>query len=189
MIATVAYIDGDIEDGRYTIHIALIDTRSGAIKGSTEVDIENDGVAKFDLRDTDAMTIDTGRYDLADGQRAFGLRLHTGTLPTCAEGKETNFLYLFLPQRNTLRAVLKGLPTRYSRLYKGDTCGTGGNAPEFDNFDFSLAISPHSSHGLSDLTLSTVSMPLKHRFSYSLHYNGKEYPIQGFSQKFYDKFL
>lgn len=131
-------------------------------------------------------SLDTGRYQLAPGTRAFGLRAQYSDPRTLAPQGETT-LRLFVRDGNALRRVLDGLVMAAQESRLQGTCG--GASTEVSR---GIDIGPTASHGYADLIVtSTVkvtenamsggrcveqALPLRTE-SATLHYDGGEYVI------------
>ncbi|QUJ69392.1 hypothetical protein KDD30_21745 (plasmid) [Photobacterium sp. GJ3] len=70
----------------------------------------------------DSIWIDTAKYDLAENQRAFGVRLDIGYSPRCADGGESDYLTLFLQDGTHLKPVLKNIAMSTWSNYNGIAC-------------------------------------------------------------------
>lgn len=86
---------------------AVVDTRRRAVQSFYRATLEQD--AGLRVSDT-SLWIDTARYDLAPGVRAFGVRMDIGYSPQCAEGGTSHYLTLFVPDKHRLRPVLMTKP-------------------------------------------------------------------------------
>lgn len=99
-----------------------------------------------------ALQIDTGRYNLAPGIRALGVRMNIGYSPKCAEGGESNYLSLFVEEGTQLKPVLKDLPMSIWTITEGSNgCGSGDAAYTMDSVELTLAIAPALTNGWHDL--------------------------------------
>lgn len=97
------------------------------------------------------ITIDTARYRLAPGVRAFGVRTsHSGS--SRANPASDTTLYLYVQQQGTLRQVITGLVTS-STHGEWDTSCNG----EFEQTERTIEIGKTVSHGFADLLVRTVT--------------------------------
>lgn len=194
--------------GRYIVVLPL--QRESASPGSTGFDLDVLVVQQADngntdrarvtsrLFETDALVedavritdihIDTSRYTLARGVRAFGLRVrHSGSSRNNPYANEE--LRLYVPDGGQLRKVLNGLETTRERGNSDINCsGT------FEQLRTSITVSHEaSSNGLADLVVSQTRMtshaetnaegqcldrqqPATFKTT-TLHYDGSRYPI------------
>lgn len=96
----------------------------------------------------DSLAFDTARYDLADGRRAFGIRIEREGASRANPFDETS-LRLFVVEGDTLRMVLDGLSVNRSSGEWDTSC-----AGEFNERAVSLAIGKAQSKGYRDLIAS-----------------------------------
>jgi hypothetical protein len=99
-----------------------------------------------------SLHIDTARYNLAPGVRAFGVRMNIGYGPRCAEGGESNYLSLFVEEGKQLKPVLKDLPMSMWSITEGSNgCGYSDTAYTMDSAALTLTVSPSVTNGRHDL--------------------------------------
>jgi hypothetical protein len=137
------------------------------------------------------LTIDTARYNLAPGQRAFGVRMGIGYSPRCAEGGENDYLTLFVEEKTQLKPVLKNFAMNSWQITEGSNgCGYGTEDFTTDNVNLVLGVAKSSTNGWHDLEVTerhetermsgSAEETVPDKKSYSkllgkLRMNGKEY--------------
>lgn len=159
----------------YDLDIAIFDIATGSIvSNALEVaSIPSDAIHFDDLR------IDTGRYILAEGRRAFGIRtVHSPHCYGCFS--RTEELALYLPNGQRISKVL-ATQVGEDRIEPSKRCPDGVNSNRT-----SLAVSSGKSHGMADVLLSTMttfycndeqSKPAKSTKVLTLHFDGQVYPM------------
>ena len=130
----------------------------------------------------DALWLDTARYDLVDGMRAFGVIQRTGYSPPCADGHRTGTLTLYLIEGETLRPVFGMDMARTLTLQ-------GGCYSEVDTVQqeasISIALADTTTHGFRDLWISAdIRGPAPRRFRAKVSYNGDRYDTRDWEQAF-----
>ena len=177
----------DAEDpsmGDYDLNLFIVKTGSShAYSRFSEKKAYSSDAMRFS-----GLAIDTGRYVLASGVRAFGvLASHSGSSRVSPYGETT--LKLFVHKKGRLQQVLAGLVVDQSRGEWDDNC-----AGEFAALHRAIDIGSGRSHGFSNLivrstvTASTnklinnecVEIPQKPLTqNLTLHFDGEKYVIPG----------
>lgn len=98
---------GDLREDEKGFVAAVVDTRRRAVQSLYRATLDEDAGIRVNDR---SLWIDTARYDLAPGVRAFGVRMDIGYSPRCADGGTSHYLTLFVPDKNRLRPVLLTKP-------------------------------------------------------------------------------
>lgn len=130
----------------------------------------------------DALWLDTARYDLAEGLRAFGVVQRTGYSPPCAEGRRTGTLTLYVIDGDTLRPVLGMDMTRTLTLQGG--CYSGIDTVQ-QEASISIELADATTHGFRDLWISAdIRGPSPRRFRAKVVYNGNRYDTRDWEQAF-----
>lgn len=173
-IAAFAY-DSGVEYQKSLI-VALIDikksrvvaTYSGVIQQSSGDTVEN-------------LKIDTARYDLAPGVRAFGVDVMQSLNIRCAIGGSGPYRTLYVQEGKNIRSILADQPMSRWGYYGGsnpcDDEGTGHEYTETDTFTigmtkeinngyYNLAINQTTSYSNSDKTKS---------ITWEYYYDGSKY--------------
>lgn len=139
--------------GSYDVDLLLVDAASERIQRHLKLEkaYESDAV-RFE-----GIAIDTARYRLAPGVRAFGLRAEH-SLHSSIGAYSEDHLSLFVETGSRLRRVLHDLVVyRYSGEFSGDQCFSG----TFTEIKRSVAIAPTRSHGFADLLVTTTTTEIE----------------------------
>ena len=178
-IVVAAYDRGTPYDKNLVV--ALVSTRVvAAFTGAIEEDASL-------MVGRDSLRLDTARYDLAPGVRAFGLDVSSAKAgPHCADGGSGAARTLFVRDGAALRPVLRGALLESWHVEGGttpcaeidpDTKGLG----EVVDTTTSLSMLPHVTHGFADIALtSTADARPRKRTRVVLHYDGSAYVGDGF---------
>lgn len=134
---------------------AVFDARRGGVESFYQDTVEED--ASIRVRDA-SLWLDTARYDLAAGVRAFGVRMDIGYGPRCADGGESQYLTLFVANGTRLRPVLKSQPMWLSQVLRwSDEPDTGACTPEvFAEANLSLSLGRTASKGWQNLDVTAT---------------------------------
>jgi hypothetical protein len=178
-IAIFAY-DAGVEYEKRLI-VVLVDTRKWRIVASYKGVIQED--AAMTVGD-DSFRIDTARYDIAPGVRAFGLDITNSYSQGCGDGGSGPVRTLFVQDGKEIKPILEDFYiSSWSYIQEGQSRCTGTDAPEeslYENRGYSLSVDTTSTNGYRDLLVTeTISRddgkktgePLR----YKLHYDGKKY--------------
>ena len=166
LIVAAAYAQD--EDDKNEI-VALVDIRRAAVRAAFTSVIVEDAVVKVG-----SFAIDTARYELAPGVRAFGVDFKSQAYVSAAwEFRRERERTLFIQEGARLRPVLVGFALTTWNAVPGSE-GRG----ELSNW--TIAIGATRSHGLADLVVTRTTEPdedgtpiLRERSV--LHYDGKTY--------------
>lgn len=188
VIAAFAYNAG----GEYekTLVIAVIDTRTNQIVTAYKSTIQEDSALTVGEK---SLRIDTARYDIAPGVRAFGIDITNSYHQGCVDGGLDTERTLYVPDHKTLRPVLKLYAISYWSYIQGGNPRCG--APEdiaviIENVGLTLEMNNAVTNGYRDIVVKGSSSrddgkPTgKGEFSYVLRYDGSEYPTDRMSQAF-----
>jgi hypothetical protein len=177
----------DAEEGRTGVVVAVIDARRRLLHRLHQQTIEDEAIIRVQ---SGSLSIDTARYNLAPGVRAFGVRMKIGYSPRCAEGAQDNYLTLFVEDGKQLRPVLSALPMSHWQAREGsNVCGDSEEGFEIDRTELSLALSSSSTGGWRDIDVvaralnevvqpdgTSVTRPGPPKVVDRLRKDGKEYP-------------
>ncbi len=156
----------------------------GQVKQQFEEIIEEDASIRIH---SSSMWLDTAPYILAEGERAFGVRLDIGYGPSCADGFRSRFLHLFRQHNGTFQRVMNGAPMLHTYIRKGVPC-----LPEKIDLEQGISyiqVLPGMSNGLHDLRVVTKAKTEtieqdgtsqtsgQRTLSTTLRFNGHEYPV------------
>ena len=190
VIAAFAYNNG-IEDEKLLV-VAVIDTRTNQIIASHKGSIQEDASLTVD---ENSLRIDTARYDLAPGVRAFGIDITNSHHQGCGDGGLDTERTLYVPDHKTLRPVLKLYAMSYWRYVQEGNGPCAPNVPEdvaeiIENVRLTLQMGDAVAHGYRDIVVGASSSrddgkPTgKGKFSYVLRYDGSQYPIDQMHEAF-----
>jgi hypothetical protein len=143
--------EGQPAEDRKGFVFAVIDVKRKQLLALYREDIVED--ASIRIGDS-GLKIDTGRYNLAPGVRALGVRMGIGHSPRCAEGGESDYLTLFVEDGRQLKPMLKNLPMSAWRITKGsNNCGQGGGDVDYtiDSVALTLEMAATSTEGWHDI--------------------------------------
>jgi hypothetical protein len=140
---------GDYEADKKGFAVAVIDAKRRLLHGLHLGTVEEEATIRVG---PGTLSIDTARYNLAPGVRAFGVRMNIGYSPRCAEGGENDYLTLFVEEGKQLRPVLSAFPMSSWQAREGSqVCGDSETGAEIESTSLTLALSASSSGGWRDL--------------------------------------
>lgn len=141
--------DGDKNDnGTKRVMLAVYDRKSGSIANIYDYQIYEDPANEVD---SNSLKLDTGRYDLAKGVRAFGVRFNSASDGTgAADHWYGDDLSLFVRNDNTLQKVFEE-SMAYTSLSEG--CMKCGDANRGEYGKLTIGVLPTETHGFHDLQL------------------------------------
>ena len=151
--------------------VALVDSTSRAIRSAFKGTIQEDALLHVGQG---SLHLDTARYDLAPGQRAFGLDVSSAHGKGCVTGGQGAQRTLFLQDGPALRLVLDGL-TLSSWHFVSGTPACMRSKPGADDdtvaerTDVTLAVAPHATRGLADLVATESAVLDGHRAKRTRH--------------------
>lgn len=187
IIVAVAYLQkSDTDDeGASTVELALIDARRRQVIALGDSGIYSGGPnPRFDEA---SLWIDTARYDLAPGARAFGIDMMDGDSPNCGDGIPGPARYLFVRDGGKIRPVLQELFMSHQWLIQrgGDRCNSTASPqtrPVTESSSAALSLADTSSHGYRDLWVRNSFVidgeKLGGACRYKLKYDGTKYPLE-----------
>jgi hypothetical protein len=166
---------GELE---FHIHmlVTVFDAASGKVVASHQSAFEADALARYYQG---SIRIDTARYQLQPGLRAFGVDIATQS-PRYAEGGYGPLRTLYVRDGAALRPVLSDV--MMSKWWYRDGLPEQGAKEEDDavvyTTNYAIGIEKTSSRGYADLTLtSTSNDPKAKPVTRLLRYNGQDYPL------------
>lgn len=177
-ITAFAYEDASGINGKSLV-IAMIDNTKGKIiatyKGA-QITSGDSGIAENGLQ------LDTARYDVAPGIRAFGLDITESYRANCGDGGYGPARTLFVQDGKEIRPILINFFVSTWRFIKGGNpgCVSPGAAEETvtEDISYSIGIGNATTHGYANLLITAVSsISTKKPFKYELHYDGEKYEI------------
>lgn len=121
-LAAVAYRrpgEVDVEARSLRLVIAVLDAQDARVLAVHESDLEED--AAFALH-ADGLLLDTARYDLAEGVRAFGVVVRSMARgPSCPDARSNDELTLYVHEDDAVRPVFTSPLDFWSRI-EGEPC-------------------------------------------------------------------
>jgi hypothetical protein len=185
-LSAVAFATGAHDESRGGRPIELvIGVRRGAeLVAATTSDASEDASVRWS---EGALAIDTARYDLAPGRRAFGVIERTGYSPRCAEGSADNRLTLFVIDGASLRPVLNLFLTHGLTLQGG--CFSEQEVIE-RNATITIALADGAHNGFRDLSIrADIAGADATTYTAVVAYDGERYDLSdwesGFERVFY----
>ncbi|GJN52008.1 hypothetical protein [Pseudomonas tohonis] len=187
-VVALAYVrpgDEGVAQGERSLAllVAKVDGRSGALLERYDSTLDEDAATEVS---GDSLWLDTARYHLAPGVRAFGLVFDsTARGASCPDGGSDEELTLFAPDGKALRPVLKAYLSEWTTI-KGTLCV---NDPDFmtESAKVTLDLARTSSNGFADLVLaakvtgdSAAGEKYLRTVRKTLKYDGKQYPHETF---------
>lgn len=160
---------------------AMLSAADGEVLASHAEEIGEDAATAVGEH---AYRLDTARYDLADGVRAFGVVFTSSAEgASCPDGGANEQLTLYVREGARLRPVLSTYLDGWETI-RGDICGSVDERV-IDLFHTVLQIEPTRQHGWADITLSTrverevgSDAPYYRRTArHTIRYNGTLYQL------------
>jgi len=160
-IVAFAYFSGEELTGKSlerdgderNLDLVIIEIPSGKIIAHRH----EDKTLQDDAERLEGISIDTGRYILAPGKRAFGIRASNSTHCTCANSSHTQ-LSLYLPRGDTLDSVMATGVYSYQAEYEKDSPPPPACSSVATTSTTTIAVGKGKSHVLADLQLTTADM-------------------------------
>ena len=187
-VVALAYVrpgDEGVAQGERSLAllVAKVDGRSGALLERYDSTLDEDAATEVS---GGSLWLDTARYHLAPGVRAFGLVFDsTARGASCPDGGSDEELTLFALDGKALRPVLKAYLSEWTTI-KGTLCV---NDPDFmtESAKVTLDLARTSSNGFADLVLaakvtgdSAAGEKYLRTVRKTLKYDGKQYPHETF---------
>lgn len=169
LILSVFAYDSAIKDEKNLL-VAIIDEKRNQIVSSYKSVMNQDFSIQFS---ENSFKLDTGRYQLSDKVRAFGVRFDSAAISSCGEeGGQNDNLTLFVQEGKKLRAVFDMYMYSY-RLIEGIRCNPNSEAI-MENAYLTGAVQRNSTNGFADLLL-TAKIDRNRVEHHLLRYDGKSY--------------
>lgn len=160
--------------------LGLADTQTGRLTATYSDNEEEDAGWAIDAR---SLRVDTARYHLAPGVRAFGFVTHSAARgPSCPDFNYNDLLTLVVPDGDRLRPVLRV----YLYQWMQTTENTCPNSPDAraESAQITLSLGKETSHGFADIILTadvTGSEGEPRTVKKVLRYDGKQYPQEEYA--------
>jgi hypothetical protein len=166
------------EQNRKRLLVALLDRAQYKVVASYWTIAEEDAIMRY----VDGIRIDTARYQLQPGLRAFGVDINTYT-PRYSEGGYGPMRTLYVREGSAIRPVLSDMPvSRWS--YMGEMQWEPGKdgeispEPDIERFDYTISIAGTRTKGFADLIVTRTSNQQDTKpATQLLRYDGKLYPL------------
>lgn len=169
LILSVFAYDSAIKDEKNLL-VAIIDEKRNQIVSSYKSVMNQDFSIQFS---ENSFKLDTGRYQLSDKVRAFGVRFDSAAISSCGEeGGQNDNLTLFVQEGKKLSAVFDMYMYSY-RLIEGIRCNPNSEAI-MENAYLTGAVQRNSTNGFADLLL-TAKIDRNRVEHHLLRYDGKSY--------------
>ena len=136
-----------------------------------------------------SLWLDTARYRLAPGVRAFGVVVTSAARgASCPDAGYEGLLTLVAPEGEHLRPVFTTYLSTWTTV-KGVSCSDGF---EMEQANLTIGIGPQRSHGYADLIVtaqvrSDYDKPVSRTVSQTLHYDGSRYPFDEYPTFWHSK--
>lgn len=196
-LAAVAYpLPASDDDGRVLrLVIALLGARDADILAVHETDLGEDAVFALD---EGGLRLDTARYDLAQGVRAFGVGVRSSAPgPSCPDGRFNDELTLYVREGETLRPVFTSYMDFWTRL-EGEPCGWAQDQRLVtEEAALTIAVEPSVHNGFADLRITAnvariesaattdAEQTERRRVSRVVRYNGSRYDVDALENGFF----
>ena len=171
------------DDEAKELAVLMIDRAKRRVIASHKQLVEEDAATSFYQG---SLSLDTARYLLAPGVRAFGLRLRTGARgASCADNDFGPLLTLFVPDGRALRPVLQ-MNVSTQRALSG-CIGTVVDGAVVESAEVNIALATEKSHGYADLVVHAKidtwyqdekkKPPPPRSETRTLRFDGTSYPV------------
>lgn len=184
-ISIFAYDDTDTqENDEKQLIVALVDNIQGTVIATYKGVIQQDAAMTVG---ENSFWIDTARYDVAPGVRAFGLDVTTSYSQGCVDGGLGPVLTLFIQEGKEIKPILENFyRSTWSFVTGGPSCATQEEIIT-ENITYFIGISKTTTNGYADLLINAVSSlsngvkSKRKPFQYKLRYDGEKYPTSLFN--------
>lgn len=170
------FVYDGIETDTKRILVVLFEQAPGAVVASYWATVASDPIETY----SQGIRIDTARYQVQPGLRAFGVDFYTYA-PRYNYGGYGPMRTLFVREGAVLRPILSGMAvSRWA--YLNDPWEKGaeedGPEPEIERFNYTISIAATRSKGWADLLITRKSdyQPDAKPTTQLLHYDGRHYP-------------
>ncbi len=160
---TIAALFFDVKDGKGNYRddgkgfvIALIDTKKRTAISVYRDFVEHDSPQGIVDRRIDqySLSLDTGKYDVAPGVRAIGVRMAIGHSPCAGDSGSSDFLTLFVRRDRRLVPILREQAmSAFERRDVVTTCNGGQNDLTLLEAKASLQLAKTQTNGMRDIEL------------------------------------
>ncbi|MDR7192485.1 hypothetical protein [Luteimonas terrae] len=196
-LAAVAYpLPASDENERVLrLVIAVLGAQEANILAVHETDLAEDAV--FALAEN-GLLLDTARYDLATGVRAFGVMLRSSAPgPSCPDGRFNDELTLYVREGRALRPVFTSHMDFWARV-EGEPCSwSQGKRLVTEEAAFTIGVEQSAHNGFADLRVtadvariesaatSEDETTVRRRASRVVRYDGSRYDVDALENGFF----
>lgn len=192
-IVAVAYDEKPEADGSVpnAVELALVDAKNQRVEALSDGHIFSGGPSP--RIDETSLWIDTARYDLAPGRRAFGVEWMDGYSPNCGDGMAGPSRNLYVRDGKSIRPVLQNLFMSHQWIIQrgADRCNMSSPADTksiVESTGLAISVAPTSSNNYRDLWLiadfSIDDEKPSGSFRYKLQYDATKYPLESFENAY-----
>lgn len=180
--------DGAVPDA---VELALVDAKRQQVVALGDAHMVSGGPNP--RIDETSLWIDTARYDLAPGVRAFGVEWMDGYSPNCGDGSPGPSRNLYVHDGRSIRPVLEGLVMSHQWVIQrgADRCNESAPADTksiVESTGLTISLADTSSNHYRNLWLtadfSIDDEKSSKSFRYKLQYDGKRYPLESFENAY-----
>ncbi len=185
-VVTLAYRDAEDSSpvGERSLHwlLAKVETKGGQLRERYDDYLGEDAALEIDA---DSLWLDTARYHLAPGVRAFGVVVRSVARgASCPDAGFNDQLTLVAPDGSQLRPVFSTYLYSWTTI-KGTSCVTDSGF-ESEQADLTLGIGSTSSQGFADLIVTAKvrtgwQQPVLRTVSTTVRYDGQHYPFEQYN--------
>ncbi|MCD9005645.1 hypothetical protein LDO31_05220 [Luteimonas sp. XNQY3] len=196
-LAAVAYpLPSSDDDARVLrLVIAVLGAQEANLLAVHETDLAEDAV--FALAE-DGLKLDTARYDLARGVRAFGVVVRSAAPgPSCPDGRFNDELTLYVREGRDLRPVFTSYMDFWARV-EGEPCSWNQDQRLVtEEATFTLGVERSAHNGFADLRVtanvariesaatSDAERTVRRRASRVVRYDGTRYDVDALENGFF----
>lgn len=197
-LAAVAYAPpGETPIGERALQlvVAVLDAQSAELLAVHEREIGEDSA--FALLER-GILLDTARYDLARGTRAFGVMLRSSAPgPSCPDGRFNDELTLYVREGDALRPVFNSHTDFWARV-EGEPCSwVQGQRLVTEEAAFTIGVEPQVHNGFADLRVTAnvtriesaatadAEKTVRRRDSRVVRYDGTRYDTSALDNGFF----
>ncbi len=187
-VVAVAYLDStdDAPPGERSprLLLAKVEGAASTLRERYETRLEEDAATEVD---SGSLWLDTARYHLAPGVRAFGVVFRSVARgASCPDGGFDDLLTLVVPDGGQLRPVFSTYLSQWTTV-KGTSCVADSDF-EVEASRLTLGIGPNRSNGYADLIVTSrvrndfEDGKVLRTVSETVRYDGTRYPFEEYSK-------
>jgi hypothetical protein len=186
-ITLVAIAYRATSDDVLNLAVAMIDNGSNRVIASYKEMLGNQADIQLGRG---GLSIDTARYDVTKGTRAFGVDVTRGTIKASGESGLGRIRNLYVLDGKEIRPIIKGFYLSYWRYAPESNLGwinsensAIASAPAKETITLKISIGKSLTNDYFDLSIFSVSSyddgfkSNREPFQFELKYDGKQYPL------------